>query len=660
MLLNNKQKNFRGNYEDYLPLWAKISFNQLALYGTHIGHSIKNLTPYSAWMVLGSRQGLCLINMFKFVYMFRGGLFIIQALVRRRSPIWFVNLDQSSQSIIKSAAKECGEYWINENWIHGLLTNFHRITKAARNTMKAPRIMWTNRQHNLTRNFRNWSLTRYTWPRAVFVSNVLLSYDVCQEAMNLRIPTIGIADTNSPQKYVNIIVPGNDESFSSVGFYNNLMGMFVLYNKFSMINLWYMNKLSSIKPNLLNNIKNTIFNVQNYSSLFANYTNQTRVNLNEFVFTSPVSNIKYGMLHHYQDIWKKRGVQRMYNLSTSSKFSNKNLFDVNYFYNKNQIQLYTLKNIYIYHKKWTNVFKLARRNRKLKVRSNIKKSAKLYKDAWYFLQSGKPHHSRILRNQSFNLWKLDTHSTETDIQQNITQIYRRYFKKIYLFPKSQVYIQRKFTIYNLLSTWFLVQFSCKRVLFSSFFHNFNNKLTSSIKQKRAQLKKLQNITIRKIKKSSYNNNIMINTGDVNNDNMGEMEDNSLSNQEDQIYSWSKLPQNMWYLKVMGLRHSIKKNTFLLGKIVKPVRVFNTSNKLSTNELLDQQTKDIVLNHQKSTVHGCIKYVYNEWITASDVSKTNSANLNSYYYYNNNIFLFKPLSSFIYPNTFIGIRVNYIE
>lgn len=657
MLLNKQQKNFRGNYEDYLPLWAKISFNQLALYGTHIGHSIKNLTPYSAWMVLGSRQGLCLINMFKFVYMFRGGLFIIQALVRRRSPIWFVNLDQSSQSIIQSAAKECGEYWINENWIHGLLTNFHRITRAARNTMKAPRIMWTNRQYNLTQNFRNWSLTRYTWPRAVFVSNVLFSYDVCQEAMNLRIPTIGIADTNSPQKYVNIIVPGNDESFSSVGFYNNLMGMFILYNKFSMINLWYINKLSGVKPNLLNNIKNTVFNIRNYSNLF---TNQTRVNLNEFVFTSPVSNIKYAMLNHYQDIWKKRGVQRMYNLSTSSKFSNKNLlFDINSFYNTNQIQLYTLKNIYISYKKWTNVFKMGRKNRRLKVRLNTKKIPKLYKHARYFLKSGIPNNSRILRNQSFNLWKSDVYSVEPEIQQNITQIYKRYFKKIYLFPKSQVYIDRKINVYNLLSTWFFVQFSSKRILFSSFFHRFTHQLTGSIKQKRVQLKKLQNTEMRKIKKSNYTNNIINNTHthNIDDDSSVDADTDTLFDEYNQIYPWSNLPQNMWYLKIMGLRHSIKKNTFLSGKFIKPLRILNVS---PSKEFLDQEVHDLVVYQQPLVYNGCIKYVYNEWINSSYVSKTNNSNFSSYYYYYNNATLFKPLSSYIYINTFAGTRLNYIE
>lgn len=650
MFLDKNNKNLRANYEDYLPLWAKISFNQLALYGTHIGHSLKNLTPYSAWMVLGSRQGLCLIDMFKFIYMFRGGLFIIQALIRRRSPIWFVNLDQSSQSIIKSAAKECGEYWINQHWINGLLTNFRRITKAARNTMKMPRILWTSRQHNLTQNFRHWSLTRYTWPRAIFVSNVLASYNICQEAMHLRIPTMGIVDTNSPQKYVNMAIPGNDESFSSVGFYNNLVSMFILYNKFTMINLWYINRLSYIKKNSYANLKSIIFNVENYACTLST---KTKIDLNQFVLTSPVSNIKYGMLKHYQDIWKNRGIQLMYDLSVSNTFSRKNLmFDIISFYNQNQIGIHTLKNIYTYYKKWSRVFKTGRKNRKFKVRIGQKKNSKLYRHAWYFFQRGKISHARILRNQSFNFWKSIAHSKNPKMLQNITQIYRRYFKKVYWFPKSNVYNHRRSNIYLLLSSWFFVQFSCARILFSKFFYNSRKPLTSSIKQRRIALKRLQSAAMRKIKKFNYVNKFRFSKkyeGNFN-DNM-ELENNNIS------MSFN-LPKNIWYLKIMGLRHSLKKNTFLADNMYKNLSLPRIK-KYSIQ--IDKQI-DIIdtIAINKSTDNNCIKYVCNQWANINDISKTNNSNLNSYYYYNNNLDLFKPFTPYVYLSTFSNIRSYYVE
>ena len=657
MFINKNQKNFRINYGDYLPLWAKVSYNQLALYGVHIGHSVTNLTPYSSWMVLGSRQGLCLINMFKFMYMFRGGLFIIQALIRRRSPIWFINLDQSSQSIIKSAATECGEYWINNNWINGLLTNFRRITQSARRTMKTASVMWTSRQHCLTQNFRHWSLTRYTWPRAVFVSNVLLSYNVCQEAMNLRIPTVGIVDTNSPQKYVNIAVPGNDESFNSVGFYNNLISMFILYNKFSMVNLWYINRLFNVNNNVHAKLKNIVFNVKNYYS-FVN--KKVKVNLNEFSLTSPVSNIKYGILHHYQDILKTRGIQLMYGSAKPSQLSRKSLIaQLKSFYSKNQIWLHTLRNIYKSNKKWARALKIRRKNRRFKVRINLtRKGSKLYKNAWYFLRKGKIRTSRLLRTQTYNFWKLLPYLSTMDVPKELMFMYRRYLRRVYWFPKSHVYTDFRFNVYNLLSTWFVLQFSYKRTLFSRFFYRSTNVLTSSIKQRRISLRKSEMQKMKKIKRANYkfgSSNKKIKYGNI--------------SKTSDIYKPSSVNlltnfhRKIWYLRIMGLSHSLKRNVFIRFDvdINKPVKLlFFDKNLLISSKT---QTVDSVNKTNSSLPNGnynvCIKYVYNEWSNNNNNSKINTSNLTNYYY-SLNIPLFKPLASTIKLNSFLSNRIYYIE
>lgn len=647
MFINQNQKNFRINYGDYLPFWAKVSYNQLSLYGVHIGHGVNNLTPYSSWMVLGSRQGLCLINMFKFMYMFRGGLFILQALIRRRSPIWFINLEQSSQSIIKSAALECGEYWVNNNWINGLLTNFRRITQSARKTMKTVGVMWTTRQHLLTKNFRHWSLTRYTWPRAVFVSNVLSSYNVCQEAMNLRVPTIGIVDTNSPQKYVNIAVPGNDESFNSVGFYNNLISMFILYNKFSMVNLWYINRLFNSNNNFYNILNNAIFNIKNYNN---SINKKINVNLNDFSLTSPVSNIKYGILDHYQDIWKTRDTQLMYGSIKPNNFSYKNLVNqLKKFYSNNSNWIYTLRNIYQYTKKWGRVLKIRRKNRKFKVRLNTnRRSAKLYKSAWYFLSKGKMRNSRLLRTQTYNFWKLLPYLSNLNVSKELMFMYKRYLRRAYWFPKSYTYTNFRFNVYNLLSTWFVAQFSYKRILFSNFFYNSSYSLTSSIKQRRMSLRKLEAKKIKRIKRLDYKFT-HLNTG---------FKFDNMSENIEKINFLTNFHKKIWYLRIMGLRYSSKKNVFLqsansLNKM--KMFVYKQNNLYSSVEINHVFAPINLGSHD----HICIKYVYNEWHNNSNNSKINNSNLTNYYY-NYNVFLFKPLVNATILNSFLNNRIYYIE
>lgn len=66
-------------------------------------------------MVFGIREGVFLINLYKFIYMLRAGLFVFENAVRRLSPVWFVNLDPTATIYVKYAALSCGEYWVTNN-----------------------------------------------------------------------------------------------------------------------------------------------------------------------------------------------------------------------------------------------------------------------------------------------------------------------------------------------------------------------------------------------------------------------------------------------------------------------------------------------------------------------------------------------------------------
>lgn len=56
-------------------------------YGVHLGHSLANSNPLCGWMISGHRQGLLLIDLFKFSYMLRVGLFALEGAVRHRGPV---------------------------------------------------------------------------------------------------------------------------------------------------------------------------------------------------------------------------------------------------------------------------------------------------------------------------------------------------------------------------------------------------------------------------------------------------------------------------------------------------------------------------------------------------------------------------------------------
>ena len=234
------------NKEEYAvtPIWTEKSIIKLIKYGIYIGHSYKNTNYYNSWMVLGVRQGIHLLNLLKFQYMFRSALFVIDKIVRAAGPIWFVNLDKIVEKYTRKYATLCGEYGITENWNYGFLTNY-RMTKR-RKTFKHP-IVWRKKDKLLESNFKNWALTRKSWPRLLFVSNVKESYRACVEADRLQLPTIGIVDSDAPTLFVDIAIPGNDEGVYPTIYYNSMVSMFILYKKFNFIYQWYLGARSKIK-----------------------------------------------------------------------------------------------------------------------------------------------------------------------------------------------------------------------------------------------------------------------------------------------------------------------------------------------------------------------------------------------------------------------------
>ena len=295
-----------SNLTDYLPWIVYTSYATLVQQGVHIGHSVKNFNKYSAWMVIGSHLGICLINLFKFMYMFRAGLFVIQHVVRKRGPVWFINMDASAHGIIKSASLLCGEYWVNKDWVHGLISNFRRISKAGKRGLHKPRALWHTSDFTWVSNFTRWGWTRNSWPRAIFVSNGELSYNACHEAMCVGIPAITIVDTNARYKHVNIAVPGNASSFLTVSFYNFLISMFIIYNKFTFVYNWYVYNWIAHKGKTVQKINQVRLNTH------LHYRRLATANIFDFITCNPITYYDDGNLYFYQDIWKYRGLRSVY------------------------------------------------------------------------------------------------------------------------------------------------------------------------------------------------------------------------------------------------------------------------------------------------------------------------------------------------------------
>lgn len=217
----------------------KVSYNQLLLYGIHIGHTFSNSLLFSAWLVYSYVKNILIINLYKSIYQWKTGFFGIAAACKTRSPIWFINLHKGFASIVQNASIMCGEMSWTDSWIHGFLSNYITMARVFRKLSKYYFNAYRPKQQWVINNRNEWLLSRKTWPRAIFVSSVYHSYWPVREALYLGSPCFGVVDTNTVCDFVTIPFPGNDESLKCVTFYNDSVANFILAKKFKNIIRWY-------------------------------------------------------------------------------------------------------------------------------------------------------------------------------------------------------------------------------------------------------------------------------------------------------------------------------------------------------------------------------------------------------------------------------------
>lgn len=146
--------------------------------------------------------------------------------------------DESFTGIIKFSSHSCGEFNWTTKWVHGLISNYTTYVQvfaklqAYSSEAHKGRQKWFNKSSSFL-------LSRYTWPRCMFVSSVYNSYWPVREALSFGIPCFGVADTNTLCNFVTIPMPGNDESMDCLVFYNDSVANFILGKKFLRVISWF-------------------------------------------------------------------------------------------------------------------------------------------------------------------------------------------------------------------------------------------------------------------------------------------------------------------------------------------------------------------------------------------------------------------------------------
>jgi len=207
-----------------------ISMKQLLEAGVHFGHQTRRWNPKMATYIYTERNGIHIIDLQKTVGKIDEAYKAVSDIAANGGNILFVGTKKQAQDAIKDEATRCGMYYVNERWLGGMLTNFKTIQSRIKRLQKIEEMSGDGtfdvlpkkevtalkkEQDKLERNLGGIKNMKKQ-PDAIFVVDPKKERICVAEAHALKIPLIGIADTNCDPEELNYVIPGNDDAIRAV------------------------------------------------------------------------------------------------------------------------------------------------------------------------------------------------------------------------------------------------------------------------------------------------------------------------------------------------------------------------------------------------------------------------------------------------------------
>ena len=210
-----------------------VSMRELLEAGAHFGHRTRFWNPKMAEYIFGSRNKIHIINLEKTMPMMNDAMNYIGKLAGNKAKILFVGTKRAAQDSIREHARRAGMPYVDHRWLGGMLTNYKTVRQsifrlkelkklrdegAFNGMIKKEALMLTRELEKLDRSLGGIE-DMGGLPDALFVVDVGFEHIAVEEARRLKIPVIGIVDTNNDPDNIDYIIPGNDDSMRAVDIY---------------------------------------------------------------------------------------------------------------------------------------------------------------------------------------------------------------------------------------------------------------------------------------------------------------------------------------------------------------------------------------------------------------------------------------------------------
>jgi small subunit ribosomal protein S2 len=208
---------------------AQIGIQELLEAGVHFGHQTRRWNPKMRRFIFGERDGIYIIDLLQTEELLENARQFAEDLSRRGGTVLFVGTKKQARDAIQETAEAAEMPYVNHRWLGGLLTNFQTISarikrlhdleryEAEGQLQLLPTRERMSAQADLEKLRANLGGVKNMQrvPDAVFVIDLKTEAIAVREAQRLRIPIIGLVDTNCDPDGIDYVIPGNDDAIRS-------------------------------------------------------------------------------------------------------------------------------------------------------------------------------------------------------------------------------------------------------------------------------------------------------------------------------------------------------------------------------------------------------------------------------------------------------------
>jgi small subunit ribosomal protein S2 len=217
---------------------AQVGIAELLEAGVHFGHQTRRWNPKMRRFIHGERGGIYIIDLLKTAVLLEQAREFAGTLAHRGGVVLFVGTKKQARDIVRDVASAAGMPYVNHRWLGGLLTNFQTINLRIRRLHDLERfeaegqlaLLPTRermaRQADLAKLRANLGGVKdmQRVPDAMFVIDLKTEAIAVREAQRLRIPIIGLVDTNCDPDGIDFVIPGNDDAIRSCSLITRAIG----------------------------------------------------------------------------------------------------------------------------------------------------------------------------------------------------------------------------------------------------------------------------------------------------------------------------------------------------------------------------------------------------------------------------------------------------